>query len=68
MKINLYHPKTGELRRIHHHDVEGWIVDGWLTAPPDLNPIVDEEPEAIAPKNGIGDRKVAYFNKNELRS
>jgi len=51
MKINLYHPKTGELRRIHHHDVEGWIADGLLTSQPDLNPIVEEEPEAIAPKS-----------------
>jgi hypothetical protein len=49
MKMNLYHPETGELFRIHHHDVDGWIANGFLTSPPDLNPIV-EEAEAIAPK------------------
>ena len=51
MKINLYHPETGELRRIHHHDVQGWINDGWLTAPPqpkEINPI--EEPIASKKK------------------
>jgi hypothetical protein len=50
MKINLYHPETGELFRIHHHDVDGWIDNGFLTSPPDLNPIVEDEPEAITPK------------------
>jgi hypothetical protein len=50
MKINLYDPKTGELFRIHHHDVDGWIANGFLTSPPNLNPIVEDDPEAIAPK------------------
>jgi hypothetical protein len=50
MKINLYHPKTGELRRIHHHDVQGWIDDGFLTSPPVFEPVATEEPESIAPK------------------
>jgi hypothetical protein len=48
MKMNLYDPKTGELFRIHHHDAQGWIENGYLTSPPDLMPIT-EEPE-IAPK------------------
>jgi hypothetical protein len=50
MKINLYDPKTGELFRVHHHDTQGWIDNGFLTSPPELPPIAEEEPEAIAPK------------------
>jgi hypothetical protein len=50
MKMNLYDPKTGALHRIHHHDAQGWIENGYLTSPPDLTPIVEDEPEAIAPK------------------
>jgi len=57
MKMNLYHPKTGELKRIHHLDVQGWIDDGFLTSPPVFEPVAaeepevsTEEPEAIAPK------------------
>lgn len=43
MKINLYHPETGELKRIHHHDVDGWVEDGWLTSPP--QPVEVEQPK-----------------------
>ncbi len=42
MKINLYDPKTGELHRVHHHNVDGWIDNGFLTSPPDLTPIAEE--------------------------
>lgn len=50
MKMNLYDPKTGALHRIHHHDAQGWIENGYLTSPPDLTPIAEDEPVAIAPK------------------
>ena len=50
MKINLYDPKTGEMHRVHHLNVEGWIDNGFLTSPPDLNPIATKQPEPIAPK------------------
>ena len=46
--MNLYDPKTGELFRIHHHDVQGWIDNGYLTSPPDLTPIAEET--EISPK------------------
>jgi hypothetical protein len=49
MKQNLYHPKTGELSRIHHHDAQGWINDGWLTAPPDLESIAQKKKTKSTP-------------------
>ncbi len=42
MKMNLYDPKTGALFRVHHHDAQGWIENGYLTSPPDLTPIAEE--------------------------
>lgn len=46
--MNLYDPKTGALHRIHHHDAQGWIENGYLTSLPDLMPIAEET--EIAPK------------------
>jgi hypothetical protein len=48
MKIQIWN-LDGETRRIQSSNLDGFIADGWLTSPPDLNAIA-EEPEVIAPK------------------
>lgn len=49
MKIHIWN-KDGLMRRIQSSNIDGFIADGWFTAPPDLTAIATDEPEAIAPK------------------